>query len=96
LAFFSRKGFPKRGHPKLEGLDPGSQSVVRTLTAFLRIADSLDRSRQGLVDHARLQKGRDGMVLRIKARGDITTDLWGVRYNHQAIEKLLGRRVSVQ
>ncbi len=96
LAFFSRKGFPKRGHPKLEGLDEGSQNVVRFLTAFLRIADSLDRSRQGLVDHARLVKGRDGLVLRIKARGDVTTDAWGVRYNHAAIEKLLGRRVTVE
>ena len=95
LAFFSRKGFPKRGHPKLEGLDEGSQNVVRTLTAFLRIADSLDRSRRGLVQHARLQKGRDGLVLRIKSDGDVTTDLWGVRYNHQAIEKLLDRRVTV-
>jgi hypothetical protein len=69
--------------------------VVRTLTAFLRIADSLDRSRRGLVQHARLQKGRDGLVLRIKSDGDVTTDLWGVRYNHQAIEKLLDRRVTV-
>ncbi len=96
LAFFSRKGFPKRGHPKLEGLDEGSQNTVRVLTAFLRIADSLDRSRQGLVDHARLLRGRDGLILRIKAHGDIATDLWGVRYNHQAVEKLLGRRVSVE
>ncbi len=96
LAFFSRKGFPKRGHAKLEGLDEGSQNVVRTLTAFLRIADSLDRTRRGLVDHARLVKGRDGLVLRIKSRGDIGTDLWGVRYNHPAIEKLLGRRLILE
>jgi len=96
LAFFSRRGFPKRGNPKLEGLDQTSQNIVRTLTAFLRIADSLDRSRRGLVDHARLLKGRDGLVLRIKARGDVSTDVWGVRYNIPAIEKLLGRRVSVE
>ncbi len=96
LAFFSRKGFPKRGHTNLGGLDQRSQDVVRTLTAFLRIADSLDRSRQGLVDHARLAKGRDGLVLRIKAHGDVTTDVWGVHYNHAAIEKLLGRRVAVE
>ncbi|HYM40959.1 MAG TPA: Ppx/GppA phosphatase family protein [Thermoplasmata archaeon] len=96
LAFFSRKGFPKRGHPKLEGLDPSSQNVVRTLTAFLRIADGLDRSRRGLVEHARLLKGRDGLVLHIKARGDATTDRWGVQYNNPAIEKLLGRRVIME
>ncbi len=95
LAFFSRKGFPKRGHPKLEGLDEASQNVVRTLTAFLRIADSLDRTRRGLVEHARLVRGRDVLMLQVKARGDIATDLWGVRYNHQAIEKLLGRRVGI-
>jgi exopolyphosphatase/guanosine-5'-triphosphate,3'-diphosphate pyrophosphatase len=95
LAFFSRKGFPKRGHSKLEGLDEGSQNVVRTLTAFLRIADSLDRSRRGLVRHARLLRGRDGLVLQVKADGDIATERWGVQYNHQAIEKLLGRRVTV-
>ncbi len=96
LAFFSRKGLPKRGQPELEALDQGSQNVVRILTAFLRIADSLDRSRQGRVEHARLQKGRDGLALRVKARGDVATDLWGVRYSHQAIEKLLGRRVTVE
>ncbi len=96
LAFFSRKGFPKRGQAKLEGLDEGSQNVVRTLTAFLRIADSLDRTRRGLVDHARLITGRDGLVLRIKSHGDIGTDVWGVRYNHQAIEKLLGRRLILE
>jgi exopolyphosphatase/guanosine-5'-triphosphate,3'-diphosphate pyrophosphatase len=95
LAFFSRKGFPKRGHPKLATLDEASQNIVRTLTAFLRIADSLDRSRRGIVRHARLSKGRDGLVLRVKARGGLATELWGVRYNHHAIEKLLGRRVTV-
>jgi hypothetical protein len=62
----------------------------------MRIADNLDRSRRGLVSHARLRDGRDGLVLRIKAQGDIATDLWGVRHDHQVIEKLLGRRVNVE
>jgi hypothetical protein len=48
------------------------------------------------VSHARLRDGRDGLVLRIKAQGDIATDLWGVRHDHQVIEKLLGRRVNVE
>jgi exopolyphosphatase/guanosine-5'-triphosphate,3'-diphosphate pyrophosphatase len=96
LAFFSRKGYPKKGSPKLVALDEASQNIVRTLTAFLRIADSLDRSRRGIVKHTRLLKGRDGLILSVKARGDIAPDLWGVQYNHQSIEKLLGRRVTVE
>jgi exopolyphosphatase/guanosine-5'-triphosphate,3'-diphosphate pyrophosphatase len=96
LAYFSRKGFPKRDNPKLASLDVTSQRAVQTLTAFLRIADSLDRSRQGNVIHARLRNGPDGLVLIVKAENDISTDLWGVRYNHQAIEKLLGQRLEVK
>ncbi|MCI4371464.1 MAG: hypothetical protein L3J78_02330, partial [Thermoplasmata archaeon] len=96
LAFFARKGFPKRDNPKLVSLDAASQRAVRVLTAFLRIADSLDRSRQGNVMHARLRRGGDGLVLVVKAKHDISTDLWGVRYNHQAIEKLLGQRLEVK
>jgi exopolyphosphatase/guanosine-5'-triphosphate,3'-diphosphate pyrophosphatase len=96
LAFFSRKGFPKRDNPKIASLDAASQRAVRPLTAFLRIADSLDRSRQGNVRHVRLKKGRDGLVLLVKAKHDISTDLLGVRYNHRAIEKLLGQRLNVK
>jgi exopolyphosphatase/guanosine-5'-triphosphate,3'-diphosphate pyrophosphatase len=96
IAFFSRRSVPRRGHPKLAGLDENSKKVVQTLTAFMRIADNLDRSRRGLVSHARLRDGPDGLALRIKAQGDIATDLWGVRHDHQVIEKLLGRRVNVE
>jgi exopolyphosphatase/guanosine-5'-triphosphate,3'-diphosphate pyrophosphatase len=96
LAFFSRKGLPRRGNPKLAGLDETAKRTVRTLTAFLRIADSLDRSRLGNVLHARLVKGRDGLVLVIRADGDISGNLWGVRYNHLAVENLLGQRLAVK
>jgi exopolyphosphatase/guanosine-5'-triphosphate,3'-diphosphate pyrophosphatase len=97
LAFFARRGFPKQEHAKLAGLSDATRRDARMLCAFLRIADSLDRSRRGLVLHATLDAiDRNTVRLRIEGSGDMSLDLWGLEYNRASVERMLGKRLRIE
>ena len=79
---------PDKDHPDFAALDKGSRQLVRVLSMFVRLSESLDRTHTGLVRDARfraLDKG--GVVLEITASGDIQMELWGVRSQEEGFRK---------
>jgi len=55
VARYHRKSHPKSRHPQYEDLDQHSKSIVNKLSAILRLADSLDRTHQGIVSNIELK-----------------------------------------
>jgi len=95
VARYHRSGAPRKSHGTLKKLPRPDRRAVRWLSAMLRVAESLDRSRAQLVEGIRLRKKNRGWVLRVAGQGDIELELWAAQRNMRPLEVELGRTVSV-
>lgn len=90
LAYFHRKGTPKKKHPNLAGLEKSSLKSVRILAALLRIAEGLDRSHTGIISHVRFYiASTDTVVLEMHARKDCQLELWDLEKHKKFFTKIL-------
>jgi exopolyphosphatase/guanosine-5'-triphosphate,3'-diphosphate pyrophosphatase len=80
-----------------EGLDLRVQKMVMTLSGFLRLAEALDRSHCGLIDHARFINATDKeAVLEVAANGDCQLELWGVESQAKGFRKTFDRDLRIR
>jgi exopolyphosphatase/guanosine-5'-triphosphate,3'-diphosphate pyrophosphatase len=87
LARWHRRGDPKPG----EEFPLADPERLRSLAAFLRLADGLDRSRSGVVRDLDVRVGPSLVVVRLHADGDPELELWGARRKRELFEKVFGR-----
>jgi exopolyphosphatase/guanosine-5'-triphosphate,3'-diphosphate pyrophosphatase len=97
-ALFHRKAMPsKKKHPEFAALDKPAQRIVRLFALLLRLAESLDRSHQGVVRHAYLCQGKPGeIILEVHSDQEIELELWGVQTHRQAFEKLFRQKMCLK
>jgi exopolyphosphatase / guanosine-5'-triphosphate,3'-diphosphate pyrophosphatase len=96
-ALFHRKGLPSVKRHGYALLDKGARLLVSWLSLIVRLVESLDRSHQRVVTHARLLTPEPKrVILQIEASGDPQLELWGLETRHRAVEKTLGRRLTVE
>ncbi len=96
-ALFHRRTGPSKKHKEFAALSEFDQEKVRVLSMFLRLAESLDRSHAGIVQHARLVDGqRKTTCLEISAVQDCSLELWGVNTHLESFHKVFGKRLEVQ
>lgn len=97
LAYFNRRSFPGRGNPKLKGLSKREGTVVERLSVFLRIAESLDRSRSAAVTHAGFStEGEKKLFLELKAVRDCHLEVWSAEGHAEAVKQAFGRKLRVK
>jgi exopolyphosphatase/guanosine-5'-triphosphate,3'-diphosphate pyrophosphatase len=89
-----RRGEPKPSEPRFAALDADERDRLRKLAALFRVADGLDRGRQGVVDEVRVDVGADLAVLRLVTHGDAELSLWGARRRRELFEKVYGRELE--
>jgi exopolyphosphatase/guanosine-5'-triphosphate,3'-diphosphate pyrophosphatase len=89
-----RKSAPRR-HERFCALSRGARERVRFLTAFLRIADALDRTHSRLVRAIRCQVHRKTIELRIEVDGDPELELWATRRKGDLLESISGLRLRL-
>ncbi|MFO0773554.1 MAG: Ppx/GppA phosphatase family protein [Nitrospiraceae bacterium] len=92
VARYHRRAPPSKKHKEFSGLSRELQAVVRTLSAFLRVADALDRSQFGVVRQVDVS-GRSTLTLRALTSGDAELELWAARERMELLEQVLGRKV---
>ncbi len=94
---FHRKGLPSAKKPGYAALDKDSRRLVSWLSLIVRLVEALDRSHQRVVKHVRLvAAGPKGLVLHIEPSGNAQLELWGVETRGKAVQKTLGRRLTVE
>ena len=96
VGLFHRKGKPSKKRLEYAALDRRSRRIVKTLSAILRMAESLDRSHSGVVKHAALRRKKKKIVLEIEAGQDCQLELWGLENHLPDIQKSLGWSLEVQ
>ena len=96
-ALFHRKGLPKTKSPEFRALDKRARKVVPLLSVLLRLAEGLDRSHMGIINHAKLRAvNKSSAVLEICAAQDCELELWGVQDRLKAAEKIFERKMQVK
>jgi exopolyphosphatase/guanosine-5'-triphosphate,3'-diphosphate pyrophosphatase len=96
LARYHRKARPRRRDPGFGALPPRRRRAVRILSAMLRLADGLDRSHHQLVRTLFCAHDDCDLVIRLEAPGDAELEIWGARRKSKLLERILGRRVTIE
>lgn len=102
VARYHRRAVPKKDHEGYTDLSADQRRTVRILAAFLRLAESLDRSRHGVIHHLEVRerngqpaaargKATDGeRLIDIQAVGDGELEVWAANRQLAVLESELG------
>jgi len=97
IARFHRKKTPGKKTGEMPDLDPKDRNLVRVLSVFVRLAESLDRSHAALVHHVRFSRvEKDRVLLHVTARGDCQLELWGAEGEKKAFYRIFGRNLALE
>jgi exopolyphosphatase/guanosine-5'-triphosphate,3'-diphosphate pyrophosphatase len=91
--------YHRRGNPKPDELalllDPGDDRRLVQLCALLRLAEQLDRSRDGVVQDVVLTGGGDWAQMELLVRGDGQVALWALEHHRDIFEQAFGLKLEV-
>ncbi len=94
---FHRKKPPRKKQLQISGLDKNTRETIRLLSAFLRLAESLDRSHTGLIRHARfVSPGKKEIKLEITAIGDCQLEIWGVENEVENFSRVFQKKLVAE
>jgi exopolyphosphatase/guanosine-5'-triphosphate,3'-diphosphate pyrophosphatase len=97
LVRYHRKRPPRRKDPGLAELDEKTQQKIMIMSAFLRLAETLDRSHANLVTSVQFRKGGKGSVLlEVTTDADISLEIWGVENNIKVFKQTFDRDLTVE
>lgn len=98
VALYHRKGTPKKAHDNLTGLSRQARKLVSVLSAFLRIAEGLDRSHLCLVRDVSLERERRASKVALRLASDAECDLevWWVEDNRELFEQTFRVALAVE
>jgi exopolyphosphatase/guanosine-5'-triphosphate,3'-diphosphate pyrophosphatase len=99
ISRYHRKAPPNKKHPEFAGLKPEERTLVRRLTAILRVADGLDRGHVAAVEAVRVRMLPGRLILDVTPRlasTDLKLELWGALRKADLLGGLLEREVVVR
>ena len=90
IARYHRKSLPKRKHDSFQNLKENDQVTVARLGGILRLADGLDRRRNGLVHKVSCLFGGTTIELHLTATEDVSVEIFGANAKKDLFEKAFG------
>jgi exopolyphosphatase/guanosine-5'-triphosphate,3'-diphosphate pyrophosphatase len=97
ITLFHRKAVPSDKQPEFAELGKKARAWVSLLSLLVRLAESLDRSHTGAVEHVALRpRGNAELVLELHTARDPRLELWGLQDKAKAVERTLGRRLVIE
>ncbi len=94
VARYHRRSPPEATHSGMAGLTPSEVRTVRKLATLLRVADALDRSHQQAIKSLKARRGRDGVVLHLKAHKPLDLELWNAEREVAPFRAVFGKRLG--
>jgi exopolyphosphatase / guanosine-5'-triphosphate,3'-diphosphate pyrophosphatase len=95
IARYHRRATPAKGHEGYDTLPRTLRRVVRILSAFLRLAETLDRSRNGVVRKVEIRERAGSLLLDVFAVGDSELEVWAANRALAVFEHILGRSAKI-
>ena len=96
VARYHRRGLPKRSHEGFGDLSAELRQTIKTLSAILRVAESLDRSHQQSVKSLEIIAGNQDYVLRLVPAGDTELEVWAAQRSVAPLEQALQRIIRFE
>lgn len=93
IARYHRKSLPKRKHVAFQSLKEKDQVIVSRLGGILRLADGLDRRRNGSVQDISCRFGGTTITIHLTASEDISVEIFGANAKKDLFEKAFGSTV---
>lgn len=79
VARYHRKSKPDTTHDEYRALDPANRRIVQCLAALLRLADSLDRSKQQVVREVRVEIRPNQLLFHLDATSPVLREVAAAR-----------------
>jgi exopolyphosphatase/guanosine-5'-triphosphate,3'-diphosphate pyrophosphatase len=95
IARYHRRATPARKHPGVGDLPKKWLRIIRVLAAFLRLAETLDRSRNGVVRKVEVRERLGTLRLNVFAVGDAELEVWAANRQLKALESALARPAKI-
>ncbi len=96
VARYHRQATPKRRHEEYREFGRKRRRTIRTLSAILRLAESLDRSHSQPVSGLELHDRGDDGLLQLRTSEDAELELWAATRHAAAFERLIGKPLRVE
>jgi exopolyphosphatase/guanosine-5'-triphosphate,3'-diphosphate pyrophosphatase len=96
IARYHRRATPKRKHDGFSEMPRKQRRIVRTLSAILRLAESLDRSHSQTVTGIELHDRGEDALLQLRTSGDAELELWSAARHAAPFERILGKPLRVE
>jgi exopolyphosphatase/guanosine-5'-triphosphate,3'-diphosphate pyrophosphatase len=96
IARYHRRAVPAGGHKEYAELPRKRRTIVRTLSAILRLAESLDRSHSQIVSSITLHDRGDDALLQLKTTGDAELELWAASRHLAPFERVIGKPLRIE
>jgi exopolyphosphatase/guanosine-5'-triphosphate,3'-diphosphate pyrophosphatase len=96
VARYHRRATPKKGHRALRGFRGHRRRTIRTLSAILRLAESLDRSHAQTISGVELHDRGEDALLQLRTKSDAELELWAANRHAVPFERLIGKPLRVE
>jgi exopolyphosphatase/guanosine-5'-triphosphate,3'-diphosphate pyrophosphatase len=94
-ARYHRKTAPKRSHTDFGALGRKNRHIVRTLSAILRFAETLDRSHAQAVSGIEIHDRGEEYLVKLRTTGDFELELWAAQRQTGPLERMLGKPIRL-
>ena len=96
LTRYHRRATPKREHIGLTEVSRKRLKTIQVLSSFLRLAETLDRSRHSVVRGLEVRERMGELRINVQAVGDAELEVWAAHRQAAALEEALQRRVRIE
>ena len=96
IARYHRRGTPKKRHAGYGDLARPLRRAVRVLSAFVRLAEQLDRSHGQVIGELHLQARATDFLLHLQTDQDAELEVWAAQRHAAPLEAVLGRPVRFE
>ncbi len=94
VARYHRRSVPHKRHTLYNELSEDQKTRIRKLSAFMRVADGLDRSHfQNIIDLK--TELSDKLTIKVTSLGDPELEIWGAMRKCELMEELTGKKLEV-
>ena len=93
---YHRRAIPQKEHEGMGELNKEQRRIIAVLSAFLRLAETLDRSRHGVIRALEIRERLGELKIKVQAVGDAELEVWAAHRQARALEEALGRKVQIE
>lgn len=96
LTRYHRRATPKHEHIGMPELSKELRRTVEIGSACLRVAETLDRSRHGVIRGVEVRERLGELRVNVQAVGDAELEVWAAHKQAHALGEALGRKVRIE